>query len=1165
MQFRRITPLLFSLCACASALAQVATPGSSFVFQLPGPESGLTRFLGYQADTGDLTSDIDANGPINLKQIVATPDGQRLYLIGDGPLQVVNTNFTSFQILNAVQGPIRKAVMTPNGRYLLVLAQQFYILDTTNNQVVATNLGVTGPLVDVAVTADSRRAYLLQDFSFSGSITPINLTNFTAGTRVDIPVPGANIALSPLGRLFVSSGNRISEYNPQTLALIADISVLATPGPMRFTPDGSRMYFVNRTPTIGGRAIVSIRLADRVVTDWPPFNPSVPPPNFEDVYIASNERILAWDRSQTTLWEIGTSPLSGTPLNIAGVLQANKVYGVALSQEYPAARFLYVLTESGNQFAMKRIALATNSTQVESGLNSVAGIFTFVAIPPQAGVSNFIKFNDNQIVPGGGATLPLLARLTDALGRPVFGQPVSFTALSATGVVIGTPETTSNSEGFVQTSVTLPAEPGVYNVLLTAGSMNTTFTLTVPGPGGGLPGGPPRLIISRGDGQLIPRGFFSNLELVAQALDVNGRPEPGVRVTFTVAEGLGSVTSFEEFTDEQGLIRARYTAPGFFQGRWSDRAIIRAESAFGSVDFTAVYFNFNPDGSGAPKMDTIKPTFNQVEVPVGDVIQDFYVVQIRDQFFPQTGQPVQGVGLRVATDVPPYIEDGPGRCVNDTKSDNLGIARCHFQASCSLQSNVPIRMRTGEWFGETIFLIARPGTAQKLTIVSGNNQSGNAGQPLGSVLTARVTDNCDNPVAGQQVTWTVIQGSATITSQVNTSNALGLVTASITLGPNPGPVQVRATLANRPPVVFTITNNVVVSSITLLSGGGQSAVAGQPFANPVVFVVRDPNGNPVGAGVPVTFSVSGSGSINPVSTNTDAQGRVQTLVTAGSTSGPLTITASHGAVTASAVLSVVPPGLNLTPAMFTNAASGAVGLVPCGLATLVAPGLAPGVNGVVSGVGAFGPLPYQLATIQSIRVNGIPAPIQAVANQGGREQVNFQVPCEVQPGFATVIVNVNGSNNTVNLVPVFQGQPGIFTYAGPDNKRYGAVIRLRDGSYITPSNLAPTGESFWVILTGLGQTSPALTTNSPGLPGQAQTVNLESIVGVNNGGVPAQPAKYLPGSIGVYYIEFTIPKTSTAPPGTVLGTDVPLAVAVVVNGQAVFGNPVLLPGIVQGQ
>jgi uncharacterized protein (TIGR03437 family) len=230
------------------------------------------------------------------------------------------------------------------------------------------------------------------------------------------------------------------------------------------------------------------------------------------------------------------------------------------------------------------------------------------------------------------------------------------------------------------------------------------------------------------------------------------------------------------------------------------------------------------------------------------------------------------------------------------------------------------------------------------------------------------------------------------------------------------------------------------------------------------------------------------------------------------------------------------------------------------LATAVGAGLVP-TPGVISGIGAFGPLPYSLGDVQSLRVNNILAPIQAVSNQNGKQQINFQVPCETAPGNATVVVRVNGVDTTVSNVPVFVGQPGIFTYAGPSGKLYGAVLRVKDGSYITPSNYAPTGENFYLILTGLGLVTPNTATNSGG---NNQTVNLTTVVGVNNGGVPTQPARYLPGSIGVYYVEFTIPKTSTAAPGTVLLTDTPLAVFVNINGQPVFGNPVLLPGVVQG-
>jgi uncharacterized protein (TIGR03437 family) len=150
----------------------------------------------------------------------------------------------------------------------------------------------------------------------------------------------------------------------------------------------------------------------------------------------------------------------------------------------------------------------------------------------------------------------------------------------------------------------------------------------------------------------------------------------------------------------------------------------------------------------------------------------------------------------------------------------------------------------------------------------------------------------------------------------------------------------------------------------------------------------------------------------------------------------------------------------------------------------------------------------------------------------------------------------------VNNVQVRAGQPGIFSYAGPNNKLYGAVIDAATGQYITPSNPARTGRRYIVVVTGLGLTTPAITTNSSGILGQSQTVNLPVIVGVGNQGVPVEKAEYLPGYVGVYIVTFTIPQ-NFAP----LGNDLPLTVAAVVSGETVFhnpANPVALPALVQG-
>jgi uncharacterized protein (TIGR03437 family) len=300
---------------------------------------------------------------------------------------------------------------------------------------------------------------------------------------------------------------------------------------------------------------------------------------------------------------------------------------------------------------------------------------------------------------------------------------------------------------------------------------------------------------------------------------------------------------------------------------------------------------------------------------------------------------------------------------------------------------------------------------------------------------------------------------------------------------------------------------------------------------------------------------AGSASVNPAAMLTNAQGQASTTVTAGNSPGSITITAAYAGLTSTASLTVKAVGPAITATSFFNTASFQVGLAPCGLNTVVGSGIAPNVSGTVLGNPlGFGPLPYTLQGL-SITVNAIPAPIQSISNINGTQQATFQTPCETVAGSATtVVITVNGATTTVTGVQVFTYQPGIFTYAGPNNKLYGAVIRKADGSYVTPSNQAHRGENYYLVVTGLGQISPPITTNSAGT-GQAYPIN-QLVVGVNNAGVPVISAQYVAGSIGVYIIEFQIPANAPT------GVDQPLAVGVIQNGQTVFGNSVFIPGVI---
>jgi len=167
------------------------------------------------------------------------------------------------------------------------------------------------------------------------------------------------------------------------------------------------------------------------------------------------------------------------------------------------------------------------------------------------------------------------------------------------------------------------------------------------------------------------------------------------------------------------------------------------------------------------------------------------------------------------------------------------------------------------------------------------------------------------------------------------------------------------------------------------------------------------------------------------------------------------------------------------------------------------------INGTNLGIG---PWPYTLSGV-SISINGTPVPIAAVSNQNGVQQVYFQTPCELVTGSpATVVVQVGSASTQVAGVTVYPALPGIFTYAGPGGVAYAYVIDSK-GNPLTPSNLASAGGTYYLIATGLGQTTPTATTNAVGTGSQIISPS-NIILAINNVGVPVTSVQYQQGERG---------------------------------------------------
>jgi uncharacterized protein (TIGR03437 family) len=1155
---------------------------SSYVFQLPGATSvSPKQVLGF-GDSDFSRYVLTGNGPTGATGIVATPTGSTFYIFAPGgvfsatPNLATHTLTTASTPISGIAGMTSartdRLQMTPDGKYLLVISDQFYIVDTsTNTLAIGANTGLPGQStpVSVAVSHDAKTAWILSSSSGGSVITALDLGTLKATGSLPLLSEGSSMVLSSRGLLYISGiGSALYEVDPGSLS-VTSAGQMEVPngsaGPLQFTPDGNSAYFLNRNSCANCPLIFKLNVQAHAISGWFPTDGSTIPV-LEQVLVADNNRVFALTpasdicESCHKLWDV-TTPLGLSPSALSATLPTSNIIAAAVSNERPSARYLYLMISDHSFY---RVKLATSGKDQQISLDPANGtILSFVPIPAQSGAQTVIPINGTQSVAPNGTTV-LTGQVVDADGRPVFGTTVTFSTGTCGGAFIATPTLVTGSEGWAQTAVTAPALTGTCVVTLTAGSHSADFQLLV---GGGDNTGSARMSIFSGDGQLLNEHqptIENGQPLRVRVTDASGEGIANVHVVFAVSDCPSTwpppcghlIGSPEADTDAGGYASVDFATDSlpFLAGFEVAFQLtkVSATSSYGTVEFYEMTYHPNTTtGLKQANVFLVTPADEMLTIPQGGFIASGIAVDTVSD----AGH-IPNVGLRLADPANQNLMSSVISCVGTSRGDNTGISRCDVRAACQPGVSLPLDrdviLRIGEFKAKTIHVTVTNGAPSVLAMVSGNNQIGVPSDSF--TLTARVTDGCGQPAGNfSGLTWSILQGSASVSSQQTKSGPDGTVAARITFGQTAGPVKVQVSAPGLAPLIFNLTVQITVSGISLVSGSGQSVIVGQVFPAPVVFIARGPGGVPAPAGLTVNFSVSGSATVNPTSATTNAQGQVQTNVTAGTTAGPIVVTATYNAFTATANLTSRPLGPTVTSTSFTNAASGVVGMTPCGLVTVTGKGIAPTITGVVSGVTAFGPLNYSLAGV-SITANGSAVPIQAVSNLDGVERANFQAPCELTPGNATVVVNVNGASTTVSGVPVFAVQPGIFTFAGPNNKLYGAVIRKVDGSYVLPSNPARQGETYFMVVTGLGQVTPVALTNSAG--NGLQNVNVPMIVGLKDSGVAVISARYLVGAIGAYIVEFQIP--ADAP----LGPDQSLAVAAIVNDNFIFGNPVFLPAVV---
>lgn len=1107
------------------------------LFVLPGPGGTGTTVNAYA--TGTLAAAGTFQASANAFRVLSTSDGKKVYVLSasaTGSALSVSAGYTLVTPLGNFGAAPTQAVMTPDGLTLYIAAGSLFGFHTANDSAISFGSSqFAGTVLDVDSSVDGTQAFVLSASVFSGTLTPIStVTNHSLAT---IPIPGtpSNVTVGPNSLVYVSTTNAIVEIDPNTYAVLHQYQTAGATGKPVFTSDGHYMIAAN-TNASSASALYLVDLMAHSIAGTIASSALPSGAVLDQIFLGGTNLVIGYSKSAQAVYEISLSPFTLTAAPF--VPASTKVTAVAVTNDVPVGsrstvQYLF-FAASG---AIDRIDLATGQPSgVISDGNPVGALS--VAQPAFTGTAlDILQYGGNQTVPATVLSSPLVVRALNGAGEPLTDVNVAFTAPAA--VTLSTISVNTNVSGYATTTFTATTATGTVQIGVNAGGNRSTFTETIGtvGTGGSGGTGPSSLTVVGGQGMLLYQYNLASLAgspFSVVVKDGNGNALPNIPVTFQVTQGPGTLRVFNGVgtlgtggtitapSGPDGVASVDFLGaevpltPGFVGGT--------VTASVGTGITATIYVTTltrGNNGSGV-SIYRILPEYGTVLAgPAGSTLPG----AVQFQVVSNAGPGIPNVGITLNSSGNPLTTPS-ATCAGSPLSDSKGIVTCNVVLNGVLGTS---NTTPDIGYFETSLPVpvqVSVGAPAQFVKIQGDGQSGKYGQSLQTVLLARLEDSFGNPLPGAPVTWAVASGSATLSGASKTTDINGGAEAVVILGKIPGPVTVTITAGTGSgSVMATFTETVIVipGGLKAVSGGAQTAITGTPFTLPLVAQALDNQNNPV-PGVSVTFAVtSGSATLSAAASTADANGNATVNVAAGAVAGPVVVTASYAGFTAEFPLTVNPPGptniVFLNGASFTSNGAAPGSITPGMIVAITGDNLTPGVTGVVPAP-AGDPLPTTLGGVQ-VLFGGIPAPLFAVVNDAGREQVNALVPFELGAATATsvTITNTNGSATLLN-VAVTPADPGIFE-ATANSQRYAVLVKVSDGSYVTPQNPAAPGDTVILFAEGLGQATPAISTGTPGVVNQ--TLNAPVTVTVNGSTVTGATAVYQPQGTGVYLVTFQVP------------------------------------------
>jgi len=148
-------------------------------------------------------------------------------------------------------------------------------------------------------------------------------------------------------------------------------------------------------------------------------------------------------------------------------------------------------------------------------------------------------------------------------------------------------------------------------------------------------------------------------------------------------------------------------------------------------------------------------------------------------------------------------------------------------------------------------------------------------------------------------------------------------------------------------------------------------------------------------------------------------------------------------------------------------------------------------------------------------IGALEAPLYSLSDG----QLKVQIPSELPPNTDySIIIAANGGYTLPDSLTLASVQPGVASSSGRLTAQHAA-----DFSPVTPDSPATQGEAILLTLVGMGATDPAVASGAAAPSDPPATTVVQPTVTV--GGQPADIvfAALMPGAVGLYQIELTVP------------------------------------------